>query len=345
MRGLPLTVVIDHQPPSRPPIRLHAGQHVRAGRYDRDPQGWPAFRVCTTTDGDEGWVPDRFLDAGPGRAVDEEQDATVLADYDTTELAVRAGDVVRSLDEDGLWVWCREAAGLTGWVPLAALSVDGAEPLVPRGPVPIDAIPPQLFLGEWVDGAPLVGRPEPDGTGHRGFPLRDTPGLTLSDYRRTPVGKRRHELHRGVFVFPGHEPLVVNALRTRLGADLHRWAQEHGGRAALSGPAAVLSEDTVVWPWLAVTGPGRADRDERSLVARPELAVEVAHPDVDDPYREDRLALLAEHGTPEVWLLDPASGAVEVRTAAGEERVDGDGPLRSAVLPGLVLDPVDRRLP
>lgn len=343
MRGLPLLVIADHQPSDRPPVPLRTGQRVRAGRYDRDPDGWPAFRLCTTPDGAEGWVPDRFLDAVCDRRVDVDEDATLLADYDTTELAVQAGETVRSLDEDGLWVRCTADDGGTGWVPLASCSFDGRTPAIPRGPVRYDDIPPQLYSGEWWDGAPAVESPESDGTGHRGFPLRDTPGLTIADYRASPTGKSRHELHRGTFVFPGREPLWLNALRSRLGVALFTWTEEHGGRSGISGPSSRLRDDTVVWPWLAVAAAGREDLEGRLLEGPPELAVEVLDPGLDDPYLDDRLALLTEHGTPEVWLLQPRTGGVEVRTAAGVEHVDADRPLRSAALAGLVVDPVHRR--
>lgn len=345
MRGLPLRVIADHTPSERAAIQVRAGERVAVGRYDRDPDGWPAFRFVTTTGGAEGWVVDRFLgvardrDRDAGEVVD---DVEVLGDYDTTELAAHAGDVVRAEQEDGLWVWCAADDGRAGWLPLAACTLDprGLTPAVPRGPVPIVAIPPQLFVSEWIDGAPYVGRPEPDGTGHRGYPLRDTPGLTLDDYRASPTASRRHELHRGTFVFPPRERLDVNELRGRLGLELFRWTEEHGGRCGINGPASTLGDD-VVWPWLAVQGPGHHDPGDRALHGPPDLAVEVV--DAEDPYQADRLALLAEHATPGIWLLDPWTGEVEVRTVAGAtRRVDGAASLRCEVLPGLAVEPAQR---
>lgn len=252
MRGLPLRVIADHTPSERAAIQVRAGERVAVGRYDRDPDGWPAFRFVTTTGGAEGWVVDRFLgvardrDHDAGEVVD---DVEVLGDYDTTELAARAGDVVRAEQEDGLWVWCAADDGRAGW-------------------------------------------------------------------------------------------LDVNELRGRLGLELFCWTEEHGGRCGINGPASTLGDD-VVWPWLAVQGPGHHDPGDRALHGPPDLAVEVV--DAEDPYQADRLALLAEHATPEIWLLDPWTGEVEVRTVAGAtRRVDGAASLRCEVLPGLAVEPAQR---
>lgn len=53
MRGLPLRVIAEHTPSERAAIQVRAGERVAVGRYDRDPDGWPAFRFVTTTGGAE----------------------------------------------------------------------------------------------------------------------------------------------------------------------------------------------------------------------------------------------------------------------------------------------------
>lgn len=104
-----------HEVPSRSPIRVSKGDVVDVGDRDTD---WPAFVFVTSTEG-AGWVPSRHLSADSGRA-------TVLSDYDTTELPTQAGDVLDVLDADVAsgWLWCRNAQGGQGWVPQRAVTED-----------------------------------------------------------------------------------------------------------------------------------------------------------------------------------------------------------------------------
>ena len=107
-----------HKPPSRPPIRIAAGEQVVAGERDTE---WPAF-VFVTTESGAGWVPSRHLsgDSGP---------VQVVRDYDTTELAAEPGDALTVLtrDDEGSWLWCRDQHGRQGWIPLRAVSESGGD--------------------------------------------------------------------------------------------------------------------------------------------------------------------------------------------------------------------------
>ena len=60
-----------------------------------------------------GWVPRRCLDTSSDPAV-------VLVGYDTTELAITAGEELALVERDNPsgWAWVRNAAGREGWVPL-----------------------------------------------------------------------------------------------------------------------------------------------------------------------------------------------------------------------------------
>ena len=107
------TAISRHEVPDRPAIQISVGDRVSVGRRSPD---WPAF-VFVTCAGGEGWVPSRHLSA-------EEGVATVVADYDTTELPVESGQSVEVLTRDDVsgWWWCRSEAGDEGWVPLSALA-------------------------------------------------------------------------------------------------------------------------------------------------------------------------------------------------------------------------------
>ena len=104
-----------HAIPERASIRIAPGDEVTVRRRDTT---WPAFVFVETDDG-EGWVPERFLATDAGRT-------TVLTSYDTTELATEVGErlAVVATDHQGGWVWCRNADGAEGWVPMSTVEPD-----------------------------------------------------------------------------------------------------------------------------------------------------------------------------------------------------------------------------
>ena len=101
-----------HQVPNRPPFILSKGDPVTVGERNTN---WPAFVFVVSSRG-EGWVPSRHLSADSGTSVAQ-------VDYDTTELALAAGQEVLVLerDDESGWWWCRADDGSLGWVPVNAL--------------------------------------------------------------------------------------------------------------------------------------------------------------------------------------------------------------------------------
>jgi hypothetical protein len=100
----------DHAPPAGPVLRLRAGEVVEVGARDDD---WPSWVRCTAADGTAGWVPEHYL----AREAPEFEQATVLHDYEATELAVPAGEALDVVREEEGWLWCRTETGALGWVP------------------------------------------------------------------------------------------------------------------------------------------------------------------------------------------------------------------------------------
>lgn len=100
----------DHRPGPGTILRLRAGTTVTVGARDDE---WPAWVSCTAEDGTVGWVPERYL---AHEAPDLER-ASVLHDYDATELEAAPGDLLDVLGEEEGWLWCRAANGQLGWVP------------------------------------------------------------------------------------------------------------------------------------------------------------------------------------------------------------------------------------
>ncbi len=81
---------------------------------------WPAFVLARTAAG-EGWVPARYLSEDSGEAV-------VHTAYNTLELATVAGEqlTVVTRDDESEWLWCKNRAGLEGWVPSRSVLPTGA---------------------------------------------------------------------------------------------------------------------------------------------------------------------------------------------------------------------------
>jgi hypothetical protein len=106
-------VVVSHNAPDRPPIRVARGDAVHLGHRDTD---WPEFVWTTIAEGYEGWVPATLFDR-------EDGPATALQDYDTRELDTQADEVVTLQYELAGWWWARNALGHQGWVPARSLEL------------------------------------------------------------------------------------------------------------------------------------------------------------------------------------------------------------------------------
>jgi hypothetical protein len=89
-------------------IRVRAGDSLSVGHRN---QQHPAFVWCATEDGHHGWVPEDYIELGTGR------DAVTLRDYDSTHLTVSEDETLDVIEQVGDYLLCRNAAGVTGWVP------------------------------------------------------------------------------------------------------------------------------------------------------------------------------------------------------------------------------------
>ena len=107
-----------------PALRVSAGDALTVGRRDDE---WPGWVWCVDRDGLGGWLPEGIV-----------ADDRATADFDTRELTVAKGDLVKPLHHRSGWAWCRGPDG-EGWVPERCLD-RGARPPEPparrglRGP-------------------------------------------------------------------------------------------------------------------------------------------------------------------------------------------------------------------
>ncbi|MBN1659203.1 MAG: hypothetical protein JXA93_12415 [Anaerolineae bacterium] len=100
-------VLSDYQTPYPDPIVLHADDQVAVEERESE---WPGWIWCSAPTGKSGWVPERYLERCGNRA-------SVLRDYDATELTVHAGEAVTATTHEAGWRWCTNAHGESGWVP------------------------------------------------------------------------------------------------------------------------------------------------------------------------------------------------------------------------------------
>lgn len=105
-----LTVIKPHTASYADPIVVRQGQPLElSGRVDV----WDGHRWlwAAAPDGREGWVPDNLV-AGP------EARSVAVRDYSAMELTCASGERLERLAETHGWVWCQNATGEKGWVPL-----------------------------------------------------------------------------------------------------------------------------------------------------------------------------------------------------------------------------------
>lgn len=161
------------------------------------------------------------------------------------------------------------------------------------------------------------------------------PRFTRTDYARLPEGFPA-QLVRGQLV---KEPAPTYE-HQRFGSRLHvQLAAIVGADRALLAPCDVgIDEFNVYQPDVLVLR-DLPPRDDVHDVGIPLLAIEVLSPSTARRDREVKRRTLIEAGVAEVWIVDPTTKSVELHTATGRRVVEGDEPLRSAVVEGFEVVP------
>ena len=136
-------------------------------------------------------------------------------------------------------------------------------------------------------------------------------------------------------------------LALRIGRFIADYADEHNlGEATVEGGYHPPDErQTLLIPDVAFEGAAQASKPATAGYApfMPDLAVEIISPSQTLEQARRKVAVYLRHGTPLVWLVQPAEKNAEVWTAAADgspqcESVDLDGTLSGgAVLPGFAL--------
>ncbi len=107
-------VVKAYQSDYTEPWYMVVGERLQIGERDSDWEGWV---WCTNSDGQSRWVPENFIEP-------HGDSCTALRDYESTELNVQIGEVLKMGETESGWTWCTKVDGQSGWVPLACLKED-----------------------------------------------------------------------------------------------------------------------------------------------------------------------------------------------------------------------------
>ena len=107
-RPITARIIKDYEASDPDPLVISAGEKLQVGENDTT---WPAFVRCRNGQGNEGWVPESFIER-------EGDVAIARIDYSAVELTVTSGDTVILEQEVGGWYWATNEAGQSGWIPV-----------------------------------------------------------------------------------------------------------------------------------------------------------------------------------------------------------------------------------
>ena len=161
-----------------------------------------------------------------------------------------------------------------------------------------------------------------------------TTPFTLRDWVRLPEGFPAQlfdgQLVREPAPTYGHQDLVGRLYLAAV-------AVVPAARVVLSPTDVVIDDLNVLQPDVAIVArvPPRDSHD----IGIPLVAFEVLSPSTAKRDRRIKSRKYLEAGVREVWIADPQSCTIEMRTATGDIRVHGDEAVRSSAVPGLELVP------
>ncbi len=174
------------------------------------------------------------------------------------------------------------------------------------------------------------------------------PKLTYEEFRRLPDDGKRYELiHGEVHLTPSPTTKHQFALQN-LSRSLDPFVFKHRLGEIFVAPLDVrLSRDTAVQPDLIFISNSRASIIKENYIdGAPDLVVEILSPSTAAHDRATKLALYAEAGVPEVWLLETVAKTVEVLKLQGKKylvdsALAGEQKLTSSQFPGWELPLTD----
>jgi uncharacterized protein YgiM (DUF1202 family) len=106
-------VIKDYISPFPDPLILSKGEILKVEEKQSEWSGWI---WATNESGKSGWVPRNYLNI-------DGNSATLLINYDATELtALKSQEYIIEKEESG-WVWVTSKNGKYGWIPLENIKI------------------------------------------------------------------------------------------------------------------------------------------------------------------------------------------------------------------------------
>ncbi|MBC7105760.1 MAG: Uma2 family endonuclease [Firmicutes bacterium] len=174
------------------------------------------------------------------------------------------------------------------------------------------------------------------------IPQRDT--YTYADYALLPEGAP-YQLIGGELILTPAPTTFHQIVSMRLENMLVNFVTERGLGLVLDAPVDVyLEEKETYQPDIIFISRDRLDIVEKARVnGAPDLVVEILSPSTAYYDMKKKARVYARHGVREYWLVDPEERSIEVYRGhegrfLADQRVEGDGTVRSLVLEGLEVD-------
>ncbi len=130
------------------------------------------------------------------------------------------------------------------------------------------------------------------------------------DYWRLPEGEPV-ELIRGILVMSPAPNFYHQTISILLSEVFLRAVRKGRGKSVASPVDVVLSDDSIVQPDLVYVSRARKKIVRQRVEGPPDVVVEIHSPSNRRRDRIHKLTLYAEHGVPEVWLVDPEARTFE----------------------------------
>src|SRR3989338_8343985 len=108
-------VIKDYTSAYPNPIKLKKGDPLIS--FEEKETQWQGWLWCKNQNHIQGWVPKSYVD------IKNETSATLLKDYDATELTVKKDTFLTVILEEGGWLWCVSPSNKRGWITKENISV------------------------------------------------------------------------------------------------------------------------------------------------------------------------------------------------------------------------------
>ena len=163
--------------------------------------------------------------------------------------------------------------------------------------------------------------------------------ITAEEFANLPDDGKRYELVRGVVREMSHPSRDHGEVASTLVLLIKGWAKQHRlGRVRVeTGHVLTRNPDTVCGPDVSFVRYARdGDVDGPWVRGGADLAVEIRSPGDRRGEIEQRVDDFLQAGTLLVWIVDPRTRTIEVRTRGGEDRrlTEADELEGGSVLPG-----------